>query len=146
MTRAGMVLIQDKQVALIERHRVDQHYFVFPGGRVEEGETLPQTVVREAQEELGLQVKVEQLIAIIHFQQIRQYYYRVSIIDGEFGCGRGAEMIGLYPVDHGTYQAVWLPVKDLFMYDIRPQPLLPVLELCARGYWPVNPLEIEEQS
>jgi len=38
-TRAGIVLIQDGKVALIERHRAGLHYFVFPGGGVDEGES-----------------------------------------------------------------------------------------------------------
>ncbi len=37
--RAGVVLIENGKVALIERHRAGKHYFVFPGGGVEEGET-----------------------------------------------------------------------------------------------------------
>ena len=36
--RAGIVLIQDRKVALIERHRAGLDYFVFPGGGVDEGE------------------------------------------------------------------------------------------------------------
>jgi len=34
--RAGIVLIEDNRVALIERHRAGLHYFVFPGGGVDE--------------------------------------------------------------------------------------------------------------
>lgn len=48
-TRAGIVLIEDDKVALIERHRAGLDYFVFPGG-VDEGETPEQAAVREARE------------------------------------------------------------------------------------------------
>jgi len=33
--RAAIILLQDGQIALIERHRAGQHYFTFPGGHVE---------------------------------------------------------------------------------------------------------------
>ena len=51
-TRAGVVLIEDGKVALIERHRAGLDYFVFPGGGVDDGETPEQAAVREAMEEL----------------------------------------------------------------------------------------------
>jgi 8-oxo-dGTP diphosphatase len=36
-TRAGIILIEDDKVALIERHRAGLDYYVFPGGGVDEG-------------------------------------------------------------------------------------------------------------
>jgi len=48
--RAGIVLIQDNKVALIERHRAGLHYFVFPGGGADEGESPEQAAIREAME------------------------------------------------------------------------------------------------
>ena len=37
MARAGLILIKDQNLAIIERYRNDQHYFIFPGGQVEDG-------------------------------------------------------------------------------------------------------------
>ncbi len=55
--RAAIFLLEGDRVALIERHRQGQHYFTFPGGHVDEGETPEQAAVREAREELGLEVE-----------------------------------------------------------------------------------------
>jgi len=63
--RAGIVLIQGDYVALIERHRAGLNYFVFPGGGVDEGESPEQAAVREAMEELGVQVAIKQKVAEI---------------------------------------------------------------------------------
>jgi 8-oxo-dGTP pyrophosphatase MutT (NUDIX family) len=60
--RAGIVLIRDGKVALIERHRAGLDYFVFPGGGVDEGESPEQAAIREAMEELGVQVAIKQKI------------------------------------------------------------------------------------
>jgi len=62
-TRAGIVLIEDNKVALIERHRAGLDYFVFPGGGVDEGESPEQGAIREAMEELGVQVAIKQKVA-----------------------------------------------------------------------------------
>ena len=59
--RAAIILLQDDQIALIERHRAGQHYFTFPGGHVEPGETPEQAAVRETKEELGMDVTIQRL-------------------------------------------------------------------------------------
>jgi 8-oxo-dGTP pyrophosphatase MutT (NUDIX family) len=59
-TRAGIILIENDKVALIERHRAGLDYYVFPGGGVDEGETPEQAAVREAFEELGVEVAIRQ--------------------------------------------------------------------------------------
>ena len=61
-TRAGIILIEDNKVALIERHRAGLDYFVFPGGGVDEGETHEQGAIREAMEELGVEVAIKQKV------------------------------------------------------------------------------------
>jgi len=58
-TRSGIVLVEDGKVALIERYRNGTHYYVFPGGGVDEGETPEGAAVREMEEETGLRVAVK---------------------------------------------------------------------------------------
>src|SRR5512144_1848498 len=89
--RAGIVLIEDDKVALIERHRAGLDYFVFPGGGVDEGETPERAAVREAMEELGVEVAIQQKVAVIHFGQSTQVYFLVNRVSGEFGSGTGEE-------------------------------------------------------
>jgi 8-oxo-dGTP diphosphatase len=63
--RAGIILIHEGKLALIERHRQGRHYFAFPGGGVDEDETDEQAATREAEEELGIRVKIVQKAATI---------------------------------------------------------------------------------
>ena len=146
MARAGLILIHNQNIALIERHRSTLHYFVFPGGQMEIGESLRQTVKREAEEELGLFVGIDRLIATIIYQNIPQYYYLVTEFSGKFGTGQGPEMIGAYPVESGTYQPVWMPVQSLRKYDVRPALLIPIIEQGILGNWPVPAVTLEETS
>jgi 8-oxo-dGTP diphosphatase len=60
--RAGVILTKDGEVALIERAREGQHYYTFPGGGMEDSESLEDTAIWEAQEELGLIVAIGPLV------------------------------------------------------------------------------------
>ncbi|MCI0551977.1 MAG: NUDIX domain-containing protein, partial [Anaerolineae bacterium] len=110
-TRAGIVLIEDSKVALIERHRAGLNYFVFPGGGVDDGESPEQAAIREAMEELGVQVAIKQKIAEIRFGQAnRHIYFLVERVSGEFGTGTGEEFTDSDP-DHpeeGVYIPIWV--------------------------------------
>lgn len=55
--RASLILINDhREVLLIERVKGDRHYWVFPGGSVEDGENLSEAVKREALEETSIEL------------------------------------------------------------------------------------------
>jgi len=99
-TRAGIVLIKDNKVALIERHRAGLDYFLFPGGGMDEGETPEQAAIRETMEELGIEVVIKQKVAELQLgQKSRQLYFLVEHVSGEFGTGTGEEFTDSDPND-----------------------------------------------
>ena len=114
--RAGIVLIEGDKVALIERHRAGLEYFVFPGGGVDEGESPEQAAVREAMEELGIEVAIRRKVAEVQVgQRSRQIYFLVEQIRGEFGTGTGEEFEESNRDDpqKGIYIPTWMPIDDL---------------------------------
>jgi 8-oxo-dGTP diphosphatase len=118
--RAGIVLIQDGKVALIERHRARLDYFVFPGGGVDEGESPEQAAVREAVEELGIKVDIKQKVAEIQFgQKSKHIYFLAEQTGGEFGTGAGEEYTGADSdsSDEGIYIPIWMPITELLLHQ-----------------------------
>ena len=114
--RAGIVLIQDGKVALIERHRAGLHYFVFPGGGANTGESPEQAAIREAMEELGIEVAIRQKVAEVRLgEKSKQIYFLVERAGGEFGTGAGEEYTDSDPVspEEGIYVPIWMPVAEL---------------------------------
>jgi 8-oxo-dGTP diphosphatase len=114
--RSGIVLIQENKVALMERYRAGFHYYIFPGGGVDEGETPEQAAVREAREELGIEVAIKHKVAEVQVgQRSRQIYFLVEQIGGEFGTGTGEEFAESNRDDpqKGIYIPTWLPIDDL---------------------------------
>ena len=147
--RAGIVLLQDSKVALIERHRAGIDYFVFPGGGVDEGETPEQAAVREAMEELGVEVAIKQQVAEIQLgQNSRQLYYLVEQMGGEFGTGTGEEYTDSDPdsPEQGIYIPIWMSVDELPLHqNIYPSSVAKqVVNSVAEGWTQPNSVLFEE--
>jgi 8-oxo-dGTP diphosphatase len=114
--RAGIVLIKDNSVALIERYRAGLHYFLFPGGGVDDGESPEQAAIREAMEELGIEVTIKQKVAEIQVGQTsRQIYFLVEQIGGEFGTGTGEEFTPSNADNpkKGIYIPIRMPIEQI---------------------------------
>ena len=54
--RSAVIVIEQRNVALIKRVKNGCCYYTCPGGKVEEHETVEEAAIREAYEELGLVV------------------------------------------------------------------------------------------
>jgi 8-oxo-dGTP pyrophosphatase MutT (NUDIX family) len=117
--RGSVVIIEEGKIALIERMKNGNHYYVFPGGGIEKGETPEQTAIREAFEELGVTVKIDRLIDDFFFNG-RQYFFRATILNGQFGKGQGEEMTQPDP-EKGSYHPVWINLSELLHLDVRPR-------------------------
>ncbi len=79
----------------------------FAGGKQESGETLPQTLVRELQEEMGITVAVGELVikvkhAFTHFK-ITLHAYTCKIVDGT-------------PQKIGVQNFAWVTLDELTQY------------------------------
>ena len=70
-------------------------YHVFPGGGLEEGETLEEGTAREIKEEFGIDVKVKEKIYEYEFQREgqaqKEYFFLCEYITGKLGTGDGPE-------------------------------------------------------
>lgn len=141
--RAAIILLQDDKVALIERHRAGLHYFTFPGGHIESGETPEIAAIRETEEELGLQVAIQRLVVTADLQGRSQYYFLVDVIGGTFDTGTGEEMNHPKP-EKGTYQPVWMPIAQLLDQPIKPREMAELLVRFVKEGWPDEPVVIRE--
>jgi mutator protein MutT len=147
--RAGRILIEDDKLALIERHRAGLHYFTFPGGGVDEGESPQQAAVREAEEELGITVSIKQKVAEVQFgQKNRQIYFLVERTGGEFGTGTGEEFAesNHHNPQRGIYIPVWRSIDELpQLINVYPADVARLVVKSKTEGWSEQPILIFEQ-
>ena len=119
-TRSAVILLREGELALIKRERDGRRYYLFPGGGVEESESLEAAAAREALEELGLTIRVGRLVALSKAPARKQYYFLAQIVGGQFGTGAGEELNSSANSRKGSYRPVWMKISDLRDHDVRP--------------------------
>ncbi len=128
---AVIILNEADEVALIRRDKQDVTYYVFPGGGLEMGATLEQTAIREAHEELGVDVELEGVAAIVRFNDLDNPYYWAKITGGVFGTGTGEE----FEDTSSGYTPLWVKRSELKQLPVRPTSLVKELsEMTERFY------------
>ncbi len=140
---AGIVSMNDGFVFMhrknVIRNKDYQEYYTFPGGHLEEGETLEEGVIREIKEEFGIHVKVVRKLYELENNKLnmKEYFFLCEYVDGEFGTGDGEEFSNnpAYK-DSGEYipeivrrenisSLVLLPleIKEKFVQDLKEENL-----------------------
>jgi mutator protein MutT len=83
----GILINSNHEVLLSDERRFGKEFTKFPGGGLEFGEGIKDCLIREFQEELGLEIEVKELIYLTDFyqksafhkdDQIISVYYAVS--------------------------------------------------------------------
>lgn len=126
--RAAVVLVREDAVALIKRVNDRGEYFVFPGGGVQDGETLEEAAAREAHEELGVDVEIGRRLAVVQYRGREQHFFAAELVGGAFGTGTGPEYSPPPGSPRGTYTPMWIPLNKLRRYNVRPAWLVDLLE------------------
>lgn len=75
----GLYTLYREKVVNGVRHK----YYAIPGGHLEQGETLEETVVRELKEELGIDIEVIRFLGKMNEGDSENYYYECRKVNGE---------------------------------------------------------------
>jgi 8-oxo-dGTP diphosphatase len=113
--RVTLIIVRNDEILLIDRQRNGRSYYVIPGGGVEPGESLAQAAIREAQEELSLDVELGPLLYTRPWDDGRiqqmEYAFLVTTYTGQPAL-LDPEMLAKQTPDN-FYALHWLPLADL---------------------------------
>jgi 8-oxo-dGTP diphosphatase len=131
--RVAGLLVHDGQILLV-KHR-GQAFWLLPGGRLDEGESLHECVAREFLEETGIKVRPQGPVFLGDFlsgkKHIVDVIFRVSLQNSTNGIPR--VRVGS---DAGLADASWFPVQTA--PEIGPPPLGDLLkktEFVPEKFW-----------
>ncbi len=141
--RAGVILIEGDRVAMIERTRPGLHYYVFPGGGVDPGETYEEAAMREAHEELGVEVELIGTSVARMRTPGEHRYWRARVSGGTFGEGHGREFKHTRAWS-GSYTPVWIELSRLEQVRVIPRSLASFIVACERDGWPAGETTLVE--
>jgi 8-oxo-dGTP pyrophosphatase MutT (NUDIX family) len=117
MTIRPALLLRRADAVLTLRYRYGPtDVYGLPGGNPDPGETLPETLVRELREELGLTVRVGGLVLAGEVLLPGRKDVLHAVFEGEIMAGQPV----LNPAETSALEAVWLPVADLDGLNLYP--------------------------
>lgn len=106
------VIIKDNKILCVQRSENKYDYiskkWEFPGGKVEEKESIEETIVREIEEELNLKIKVNNLL-----MQVDHQYPDFRILMDTFICEIEKGVLKLH--EHLDFK--WLEKNELVSLD-----------------------------
>lgn len=84
---AAVIRDNDRILATARGYGEYKGWWEFPGGKIEEGESPEQALIREIREELGVEIEVHDLIGIIDYDyetfHLHMNCYWATVVKGE---------------------------------------------------------------
>lgn len=128
MKKATRLIIEENSnIIFIKRTKkvngVIKTYYVLPGGCLDEAEDWEQAGVREAKEELDVDIKINELLVQEYNEELdkEERYYFATVEKGKVKQGSAQEFKNMsLDTKHGLYEVVRISKKELGSYNILP--------------------------
>ncbi|KLV08613.1 NUDIX domain-containing protein [Photobacterium ganghwense] len=117
--RVSLLLINPKrEILLIHRIKEERDYWVFPGGGVEQGESLLTAAQREALEETSFVLQQFSPVFSLLNMGRREHFFVANVdnIPARLGNGPELEKQNI----RNRYELVWLPFEQLSTLELYP--------------------------
>ena len=116
--RPSIVLIREQKIMFLRYNYAGNDLYQFPGGNMEEVETLEQTLARELNEEVGLTVDIKNLLLtaqVINTQKKQATLHCLFL--GE--SSQGAVPL-LNKAESSAHEVVWMDIDKLDQLNLYP--------------------------
>jgi len=132
--RVAGIAVCNNKVLLMERYNHGKKYYTFPGGGIDEGETIKEALARELLEETSIVATPQTLAYVVDWNNgTKQFFYFCSYVSGDPKLSKDSIEIKVMENDHNQYyNPLWvdinmlqklllypLEVRDLFINDLK---------------------------
>lgn len=147
MERYRAIIIKDGKIALMERNKKGRHFFAFPGGGMEKGETPKECCEREVLEEFGIKVQAKNMVYQIVQNGTKQGFFVCDWLDGQIHKTDAEEYTKKDVNVSGTYDPGLFDLNKLKNMPVKPQEvrdeLLKDLEMGTDFLFDTKTIEVE---
>ncbi len=115
--RPSIAIIENNNILLMRYRYGNTDVYNLPGGNVDKGEILTETIIRELREELGIEVEVGEMILcgdVIMPEGKEDVLH--GVFEGKIITGKPT----LNPKETSALAVVWLPLVDLQNLEMYP--------------------------
>lgn len=115
--RPAILIIENGQVLTMQYNYGGQEVYNLPGGNLELGEHLSDTLAREMQEELGIEVLVGEMVLVgeVYFEDRKKHTLHL-LFEGKITAG----IPTLNPKETSALAIKWLTINDLKEVNLYP--------------------------
>jgi 8-oxo-dGTP diphosphatase len=102
------ILHKKNRFLIAQRSKDDEHHplrWEFPGGKKRYGESGEECIIRELEEELGIQVRVQELYSKTVIDDVTFIHFILEWVTGDITLNEHEDV-------------KWVPVEDLTEYDL----------------------------
>ena len=147
---ARAIILRDNKLLVFKRKRFDVEegsfleYYSIPGGGVEMGESIEDACVRELKEEMGIDIKLLQKVAVRYANRHENHMYVAEIVSGEpYFVPDSEEARAQNPFNQ--FEVRWVPVDELTVENMLfYSHFLPIIKAYAQGKLPSEPIELKD--
>ncbi|MBE5755665.1 MAG: NUDIX domain-containing protein [Clostridiales bacterium] len=105
------IIFKDEKMVAMYREKNGRTYYTFPGGGMDEGETINECVKREVIEEFGIVVKPIREVYTYEDEKTYQHFILCDWEFGELGTGEGEEFQG--DASRGVYEPMLIDIENI---------------------------------
>lgn len=142
---ARAIIIEGDKILVMYRNKHGSQYYTLVGGRVSEGETTDQALVREVREETGLQVTSARLVYFEPHPEPynQQYIYLCEVAPhADIAIQEYSEEAFMNSLDANIHKPLWAEVRSFTALAFRtPQLQAAISEAIKKGF-PKDPVTL----
>ena len=137
------IVIKNNHLLVMHRNKFGKEYDTLPGGRIERNESHAEALLRELNEETGVQVANPRLIYIEHAGDPYgdQFIFLCDYVDGEPALREDSDEEAINKLGENLYKPGWLDINDLSNMPFVSSELKKRILKSLQNGWPVIPEE-----
>ncbi len=144
-TAARAIIIEGDKLLVMYRNKHGDEYYTLVGGRLSEGETPEQALVREIKEETGLVVTAAKLVFFEDHPEPynKQYVFLCSVAPhAEVAVQEASEEGFMNKLDMNIHRPQWVPISSFDKLAFRTPPLQFAILHGLRHGFPDQPVKL----